>query len=97
MAKSILKSPEFSRVILMALWLTGQLWLFWPVMITPLIGSAAQAVSSSTERKKPAAKRKSTVKPSEKKAEMLSENIPVNVVAESKRNPKERTAKKQSN
>lgn len=44
--------------------------------------------------KKPAAKRKSTVKPSEKKVEMLSENIPVNVVAESKRNPKERTAKK---
>ena len=44
--------------------------------------------------KKPAAKRKSTVKPSEKKVEMLSENIPVDVVAESKRKPKVRTAKK---
>ena len=44
--------------------------------------------------KKPAAKRKSTVKPSEKNVETLSENTSANVEAEPKKNSKARTAKK---
>ena len=44
--------------------------------------------------KKPASKRKITVKPSEKKVEVLSENTPANVEVEAKRASKERTAKK---
>lgn len=44
--------------------------------------------------KKPAAKRKSTVKPSEKNVETLSENTSANVEAEPKKNSKARTTKK---